>query len=140
MESRSPCSRVSLLFQAVDKTLIATESAPLLMFLHTSYMSAEYVYLFCASGPTSLEGRFSLKYLYSEILFSLAVLKSPEAIIMLVCAVIMVYVKTLLNLIVYIIDIFSRAKQCCYGKENYVRDYLLNSYHVDLFICSLERK
>lgn len=62
MERRSPSSRMSLLFQAADKMLTATESAPLLMFLHTPYMTAEYLYLFCVRGPTSLEGRFSVKY------------------------------------------------------------------------------
>lgn len=101
---------------------------------------AGYLYLFWARGLTSQEGRFSLKYSFSEVLFSLAVLKSPEAIIVLACAVTMVYVKTRLNLIDYVLDIFSRAKKCCYGKKNYVRDYLLNSHRVDLFICSLERK
>jgi len=80
---------MSLLFQAVVKMLITTESTDLLMFMHAPYMRAEYLYLFCASGPAALEGSFSLKFSYCEIV-SLAVLKSPEAILALVCAVDMV--------------------------------------------------
>lgn len=52
----------------------------------------------------------------------------------------MVYVKTLLHLIDYILDIFSTVKQCYYGKKNYVRDSFLNNHYVDLLICYLERK
>lgn len=66
--------------------------------LHNLAMSAEYLYLFFDNGPSSQEQRFLMKYSYSKELFSLAVLKSPEAIVILLSSFIMAYVKTLLSL------------------------------------------
>lgn len=85
-------------FSEVDTMLITTASVLLLMLLHNLAMSAEYLYLFFANGPTSQEQRFLMKYSYSKELFSLAVLKSPEAIVILLSSFIMAYVKTLLSL------------------------------------------
>lgn len=85
-------------FSEVDTMLITTASVLLLMLLHNLAMSAEYLYLFFDNGPSSQEQRFLMKYSYSKELFSLAVLKSPEAIVILLSSFIMAYVKTLLSL------------------------------------------
>lgn len=55
IENKPTFRRASPLFSEVDTTLIATASAILLMFLHNLPVSAEYLYQFCANGPSLQE-------------------------------------------------------------------------------------